>query len=673
MQRDQPEAAVVRMRAFVIGIIGAAITGVLVTWAELVLSGVRIGYLQLPPAAIAGLLLALALSTGMKRLLGERCSLSAGEIAVVYVMCVVAAMTSSHGILQKLIPLLVAPNYAADRSNNWASLFFAHIPSWSMPWNTHGAAQQPVAKAFYEGLASGRGVPWAAWTVPCLFWGLFLSLVMGAMFCLAVILRRQWADNERLSFPLARLPLEILGQASPDPSVEATESFWRNPVMWIGVAIPVLLYGIDWLHEFFPAVPLIATSVTLNDYLIAAPKPWSELDYTPLIFSFAALGFFYLLPTDILLSIWFFFLLARSEQMVAVTFNMDTPRMPMQNVYLFQGYQTLGAYLVFGGYLIWIARPHLARVWAQATAPGAPADGEMLSYRHAVWGLVSFLCGAAALLVVLGMSPWFAAIELIGGILVIGLVMARSTAEAGMLMTETTWSPIDFCAMFGGLHGVGASNLALAPFVDHLIVHDQRGLLLTGILDSAQIGRGIGVRARTLLIALVTGIVVALAVAGPLQIWLPYNYGGQKMDYWMESLSPQSQFTRYASALVPGAVTLQEPWQASVFFTIGALTTWGLVAMRSMFYWWPLHPLGFALAGSWSSIQFWFPCLVAWVLKSLTVRYGGLSFYTRARPFFLGLIVGEFGMAVLSVLASVVAFQASHGQAHIPTPPFPWQ
>ena len=39
--------------------------------------------------------------------------------------------------------------------------------------------------------------------------------------------------------------------------------------------------------------------------------------------SFAAIGFFFLLPADVLFSIWFFFLLSRVEQVVATSYNMD--------------------------------------------------------------------------------------------------------------------------------------------------------------------------------------------------------------------------------------------------------------------------------------------------------------------------------------------------------------
>ena len=51
---------------------------------------------------------------------------------------------------------------------------------------------------------------------------------------------------------------------------------------------------------------------------------------------------------------------------------------------------------------------------------------------------------------------------------------------------------------------------------------------------------------------------------------------------------------------------------------VGVVVTLFLTVMRANFFWWPLHPLGYALAGSWSTVEFWFPCLIAWVFKSLS-------------------------------------------------------
>lgn len=699
------------VRAAAIGVVCVAAVSVIVTLSELIVASIRLGYLALPPVSLAVLMIVLWCGRGLSRILRGRFALAKHELITVYVMCLVGAMVSSHGLLQKIFPLLVTPNYDANKSNNWARLFFPNIPHWIVPWNPAGIAKQDVAKFFYERLPNGAAVPWHAWVVPLVVWGGFFALVIFCFLCLAAIVQRQWIANEKLTFPLVQLPLEMIEGVD-----SAGKPLARNPLIWIGIAVPVVIYSIDWLHQFQPTVPNIPLAFDLGQSLGGAGRPWNQIDATLLVFSSAAIGFFYLLPTDILLSIWFFFILCRVQQMVAVQFDMDTPRMPKQDVFLFQGYQSMAAYFVLVGYFVWIARRHLRSVWREATGkpsqPGAEVPGyklkecpsgteernkatgasagssnklnvdnrerdvlssSLLPMRVAVWGLFGALVAAAGMLVAMGMSPMFAVLEMVASVVVIGLVMARSTAEAGMLMTEVTWAPVDVYALFGSVHALGPQTLTIAAFADHAVAHDQRGLLLCGMLDSAKLGEGANMRGRSILGALALGIVIAIAVAGPLQLVLPYTWGGQKMDYWMENLSPQSQFLRYAAAMTPPAAgQTTASWQAPLFFAIGAVVTLFLTAMRSAFYWWPLHPLGYALAGSFSTILFWFPCLIAWLLKSLTLRYFGIGGFQRARPFFLGLILGEFGMAFLAGLVTVIAFMASHGHYRIPTPPFPW-
>ena len=48
--------------------------------------------------------------------------------------------------------------------------------------------------------------------------------------------------------------------------------------------------------------------------------------------------------------------------------------------------------------------------------------------------------------------------------------------------------------------------------------------------------------------------------------------------------------------------------------------------------------------------------LVAWLLKSLILGYGGPRLFTRMRPFFLGLILGDFlPLGVLLLLLDQIA------------------
>jgi len=71
---------------------------------------------------------------------------------------------------------------------------------------------------------------------------------------------------------------------------------------------------------------------------------------------------------------------------------------------------------------------------------------------------------------------------------------------------------------------------------------------------------------------------------------------------------------------------------------------------------WPLHPIGLLLVGSLYANVVWFNAFLGWLAKVLILRYGGSRVYTKARPFFLGLIMGEvFAMVFWGLITGIRA------------------
>ena len=62
--------------------------------------------------------------------------------------------------------------------------------------------------------------------------------------------------------------------------------------------------------------------------------------------------------------------------------------------------------------------------------------------------------------------------------------------------------------------------------------------------------------------------------------------------------------------------------------------------LKYHFAWWPLHPVGMCFAGGWAISSCAFTMFVTWLIKAVLLKVGGIVLFRRARPFFLGLLLG---------------------------------
>ncbi len=642
------------LRALVLGVLFAVLICFVVSYAELVIAYIQIGFLQLPPAVI-GLFFFIIVLNRLTGRFNRRLSLSQQELMVVYCMMLLASMISSRGLMEKLIPALIAVNYYANESNEWAEIFFKNMRPQLVPFDVTKGGSQPIAVSFYENIDPNQPIPWREWIPPLLTWGVVVVLIFFGFLCLASILRRQWVDNEKLTFPLVQLPLEFVRDSE-------THGFFSNRLMWIGVAIPVLIFSLNGLHNIRPVVPHLNLNIYLNRYF--TEKPFSAMFYTPAFISFAAIGFFYLLPVQLLFSLWFFFVMTRVQDIVAAVMGQRISNMPLYPTRSYIGYQVAGAYFVLIAYLVYVSLPHLRAILKRTFAGGNGEEdsNELLPYRVAVWGLILSFGLAVIWCWWAGLTVWFALFELAVYMFLVAIVMARSVAEGGMLMTETSFRPIDLYVMFRDKASLGGDSVTFLSFFDAIFTRDQRGLILTGFLDSLKFADGVRIKRRALLPVFSVAILVALVTSAAIHLYLPYRHGGNYMYSYVYRGNPIWAFRDYASAAA-GIHTGANPKYLIPFFAGVAVTAF-LAIMRTLYWWWPFHPLGYALSASWTMIVFWFPVLIAWLVKYPVMRYGGMRQYLKLKPFFLGMIFGEFSMAVLWTTISWLT--------GAPAPFFPW-
>src|SRR5262249_2288886 len=178
---------------------------------------------------------------------------------------------------------------------------------------------------------------------------LLFSLILLVAYCINTLVRRQWADHERLTFPIIWLPLEMT-------EAGAGTAFFRSRLMWGGFAVAAglnLWNGIAFLYPSLPTLPIGIIDIKP----LFTTKPWNAIDWTPITLYPLAIGLSYLLPLDLLFSCWFFYLFWKGQRIVASAMAWDTtPDVP------FIAEQGFGSVLGLSLYYLWSGREHYARL-----------------------------------------------------------------------------------------------------------------------------------------------------------------------------------------------------------------------------------------------------------------------------------------------------------------------
>ncbi|MGC8842429.1 MAG: DUF6785 family protein, partial [bacterium] len=91
-------------------------------------------------------------------------------------------------------------------------------------------------------------------------------------------------------------------------------------------------------------------------------------------------------------------------------------------------------------------------------------------------------------------------------------------------------------------------------------------------------------------------------------------------------------------------------------WALGGAVMMGLFTFLHLrFVWWPIHPIGLAIASSFTLYAVYLGAFCAWLVKLALLRWGGLKTFNKATPFFIGLIVGHYlGRTISLVLYSTL-------------------
>lgn len=599
-----------------------------------------------PIGAFGAVLLIVLLINPLFILLDRRSSIyRPAEILTVWAMIAVVSGLPSSGLMRYLVAQIAAPTYFATPSNGWTNLIIIHLPARLI------VSDKFAVRTFFEGLGHGESVPWMAWLAPLFWWSLFVALFVWAFFCLSAILRRQWVESERLTFPLVQLPTLLAD--TPEPGRFAN-SLVRSKLLWIAVALVTALHTVKGLHHLYPSVPDITTLIGASQ-LFTAP-PFSTLNLEVAVYPLV-IGFAFLVPTEVTFSLWFFYVLYQAQILCGAVYNISDNQAVQGGISMgpsYTAYQEAGGALALILWLLWSMRRHLGEVWRKAihNDPAVDDTGEAMTYRAALFGSFGALGGMFLwLTLVADIQPLMSLVVSLGAFVVFVLV-SWLVAQAGILFVQQPFLPSQLAVVAAGPEHFSAPTLAMASMTEHVGWYDARELMMPSIMNSYKGASETGLSMRSLTRSLAVGIVLAFLVSAVTCIWLPYTHGGgNRMDTWGYVQAPQIplDWTQAVAQSVHGP-------QSDALWNMagGAVFVLALFAGRAALPAFGLHPAGFLIADTYPMYAIWFSVLLAWLFKTPTMRYGGISGYRKILPFFIGLIVADCLNALVWVVVGLV-------------------
>lgn len=609
-------------------------------------------YLAATPLAgghfpLAPFILLVCLTIGVALVASIFCAkplLTGMELLTAWMLAVVVSGIAYTGLVRTFFINITAVDHFATDGNRWGETLAPLMPTGL------SIANHQAVELLYNGLPGGRSlswldtlrlIPWDAWAGPLAAWGVFILLTYLVMLCTVNLFSRQWIVNERMNFPLLRLPY-MMEEAFGAGMVG---SFFTNPYLLVGMMVPVLLHAVNGLSYYLPSVPQMPTLILAGPYF-AKTGLFSGFTKLKIYFIPAFIGFAFLTSRQISLSFWGFFILGGLLSGVLSMVGFQVPQSALGVTFgptltMVEETQTIGAYGVFFFFILWLSRHHLWEVVKSAFGGKAQPAGEAewFSTRIAFWGLVFGGVGLMTWCGYFGM-PLVASGLLMGIFFMIMVVASRIICQGGIAYFTLTAAPIDGLLAFFGSGFFSSMGLLLGAVIQKVQFVDLRESLMPSLVHAAKVGEPVA-RKRLYAAGLCAALVLGIVASFVAMLVLCHKVGVRDLQAEWETSTVLTVYENVQRLV--DAPSGPNPWIIT-FAAVGAAVMLGLVLCFQRFYWWPLHPIGYLTMYSSSMRILWFSFFVGWLCNHVTLRYGGVALFRKVRFLFIGLILGDFLM-----------------------------
>jgi hypothetical protein len=573
------------------------------------------------------------LNIGVRRMLprlAPKLTLNQAELLTVYMILVVGTLVAGHDMFQNLFGAIGHADRFATPENKWKTVFFPFLPSFWL------VRDPDVLKAYYLGNVDPYDPRyWGAFVGPLAWWSLFIGTLIGICLCINILLRTQWSDHERLSFPIVQLPVAMTEE---DGKGIVPGGLFRSKMMWIGFAIAAAVDTLNGLHYVYPSLPYLAFVKQYDLGQFITTRPWSAMGGTNMSMYPFAIGLAFFVPLDLSFSCWFFFLARKMFQVFGAVSGLDGPG--SQGFPYFEQ-QASGAWLAWGLTIAWALRGQIRRCWRMAFGKEALDSledrAQARQYRGAFLGI-----GVGALILAwfswrIGLTPWVAVL-FFGIYFLLAITLTRVRAELGTPHEIYFVNPRLILVSLFGSAAIGPQALT-AMSVMYWFNRGYRCHPMPNQLEAMKLGETAKIKQSAILWMLAIAFIWGTMAAYWANLHVTFAEGAASKAVGFKTWVGAESYDRLGGWLqTPQRVN---PTQL-LYVGIGFLLVLFMRLMRGNFLWWPFHPAGYALSVSFAMDYFWFCFFVAWVAKALIIRFGGMKAHNSAVPFFLGLILGDY-------------------------------
>ncbi len=317
--------------------------------------------------------------------------------------------------------------------------------------------------------------------------------------------------------------------------------------------------------------------------------------------------------------------------------------MGWQNIYFYE--QSIGAWVAFGIIPIWLGRKYFWQIARKVLKLKNSIDdsAEPVRYRTAVLGIIGGLLFLVLFCLRAGMSLWVILLYfLIYFPMVLGINRIR--AEIGPPVHTLIYiDPGRTLVTTLGTRRLGTANLTVFSLL-YPFNRCYKANPMPNQLEGFRMAERAKIDSRQIMIGMLLAIIAGVFVTFWIYLHVLYQVGAASKARGYIVYMGWETYNRLQSWL---AYPRDPSYNEMSGIAGGFLFTVFLMVMKARFLWWPFHPGGYVLTAGFGLGYEWFAVFVSWALKAIILKFGGVKFYRKSMPLFLGLILGDYTIGCL--------------------------